>query len=617
MNRDQDRQRAFTRRALMLGAGKAALVAALGGRLYYLQVVEADRYRMLADENRISLRLIPPRRGLIVDRFGQPLAANRLNYRIVLVAEQARDVEGILDRLSRLVALSAFEREKALRDVQQRRRFVPVIVRENLSWEEVARIEVNAPDLPGVSIDVGQSRHYPYGPAAAHILGYVGPVAENELTGDPLLELPEFRIGKNGVERHYDLALRGSAGTSEVEVNAIGRVIRELSRREGRPGSETRLTIDIGLQEYAAIRIAEDTAAAVVMDVQTGEVVVLASSPAFDPNVFNGGLTNRMWRDLVDNPRSPLSNKAIAGQYAPGSTFKMVVTLAALEAEVITLSHTVFCSGVATLGDSRFHCWRRNGHGRMGVRSSLKESCDVFFYDIARRVGIDRIADMARRLGLGATLGVDLPGERPGLLPTRDWKLANIGESWQVGETLVAGIGQGYILTTPLQLATMTARLVNGGRAVSPRLTPLPADAPPPASLGLPQAALDAVLEAMVGVTNERQGTAYAARIHEEGMRMGGKTGTSQVRRITMAERQRGVRSNEEVPWHLRDHALFVGFAPIERPRYAVAVVVEHGGGGSAVAAPIARDILLEAQRRDPIGRGVAPGPVAALDLED
>ena len=504
-------------------------------------------------------------------------------------------------------------RSQVLREVGRKRSFVPITVRENLDWSEVARVEVNAPDLPGVTIDVGRSRFYPSTDVGAHVLGYVAAVSEDELNGDPLLELPGFKIGKSGVEKTYDGTLRGRAGTSQVEVNAIGRVIRELSRQDGEPGRDITLTIDQELQRFATQRLGEESGSAVVLDVLTGEVLALVSVPSFDPNAFNAGLSGADWSALVNNKRSPLSNKAIAGQYAPGSTFKMIVALAALENGVTSPEQTVFCNGKYEFGNGTFHCWKRWGHGRVDMVDAIAESCDVFFYDLARRVGIDRIAEMAGRFGLGQDLGIDLPGERAGLMPTKAWKLAVQGVAWQPGETLVAGIGQGFVLTTPLQLAVMTARLVNGGRSVVPRITRREQDSEASGEADLQidvaSAHLRLVRRGMDEVVNGPMGTARAVRVEDQALAFGGKTGTAQVRRISERERQLGVRKNEDLPWHARDHAMFVGYAPLAEPRYAVAVVVEHGGGGSKVAAPIARDILLEVQRLDPVR--ATPQPLA------
>ena len=613
MNRDVERHKLFNRRCVMLVGGKAVLVSALIGRMYYLQVLESERYKTLAEQNRINLRLLPPPRGRVIDRFGVPLANNQQNYRVLLIPEDTRDVAATLDSLDEIISVGPGERRRILRDVKRNRSFVPVTLRENLDWDEVARIEVNAPDLPGVMIDVGQSRDYPHADQLAHVLGYVAAVSPKDQTGDPLLELPGFRVGKAGLEKIHDLNLRGRGGSSQVEVNAYGRVIRELRRKEGEPGAEISLTIDMGLQKMASQRMADESAAAVVLDVHNGDVLAMVSTPSFDPNLFNTGLSAVQWKGLVNNPRAPLINKTIAGRYSPGSTFKMCVLLAALEKGVITPSSRIFCTGFLELGAARFHCWKKHGHGLVDAHQATVQSCDVFFYDIAKRTGIERIAAMARRLGLGAQLGIDLPGEQAGLVPTPKWKRGALDAPWHQGETLIAGIGQGYMLTTPLQMAVMTARIANGGFAVKPHLTRAitkdgvmkSKEADKFDSLDLPLRHLEIVRAAMNDVVNSPRGTAYRSRIKEPEFAMAGKTGTVQVRRISKAEREKGVRKNEDLPWKVRDHALFVGFAPADNPRYAVSVVVEHGGGGSKVAAPIARDILAEAQRRGSAGRPV------------
>ncbi len=613
-SRDNDRQKFFTRRAALLAGGQFGLLTALVGRMYYLQVVESKRYQTLAEENRINTRLIPPSRGRILDRFGVPVAVNQQNYRVLIKSENTPDVPAVLDRLAMIISIDADEKARILKEIRRTKKFVPVTVREFLEWEDVARLEVNAPDLPGVTIDVGERRFYPHGIAAAHVLGYVGAPRREDLTGDPLLELPGFRIGRSGIERAFDKPLRGSAGASQLEVTAVGRVIRELDRQEGDKGRDVVLTMDMALQRAAMRRLGEEAGSVVVMDVAMGGLIVQASTPSFDPNAFTEGLSNAQWRALADNERAPLRNKAIAGEYAPGSTFKMIVALAALEEGVITPRSRYFCSGHMEVGDGRFHCWRREGHGHVDLERGIAESCDVYFYEIARKIGIDKIAKMAERFGLGTKLALDSPGERSGLIPTKSWKRAVIGQPWVLGETLLAGIGQGFVLTTPLQLATMTARMVNGGKAVLPHLARdrmfredmIARGKPEYPSINVDPAHLKILMDTMEKVTDDPRGTAHAARIKRPDMSMAGKTGTAQVRRISLRERESGVRKNEELPWRFRDHALFVGYAPIENPRYAISVVVEHGGGGSSVAAPIARDVMIETLERDPAR--LAPG---------
>jgi len=608
---NKEKAKTFTRRSLMIAGGQAALMSLLAGRLYYLQVIQSDEYSMMADENRMNIRLLAPLRGRIMDRFGEEIASNRQNYQVVLIREQTDSVEKTLEHLSELVPVPESDWARVLKETKRKRGFVPIPVMENLTWEEFARINVHSPELPGIQLEVGQTRYYPYGPLFAHTVGYVGAVSERDLQNlepDPLLELPGFRIGKNGIEKYYDLSLRGAAGTSRVEANAYGRVIRELDRQEGRPGDDLVLTIDAELQKYAAQRMGQESAAAVVMDIHTGDILSLVSVPSFNPNSFTTGISHKEWRGLQNNPKRPLGNKAVAGQYPPGSTFKMIVALAALEHGAISMDHEVYCSGSTKLGKHKFHCWKRGGHGKLNLRESIEQSCDVFFYDIARKVGIDKIAEMANRFGLGETLGLDLRGEKVGLIPTKDWKQAVKGERWQVGDTFNAGIGQGYVLSTPLQLAVMTSRLANGGKAVTPRLVkqkqqPLKEgeEAPEIPDLGLNKTYLRYVLDGMYDVMNGKKGTGRASKIKVKGWEVAGKSGTAQVRRISKKERLTGVLKAEERPWEERDHALFVAYAPFDEPRYAVAVIVEHGGSGSKAAAPIASDLLKEALRLDPV----------------
>jgi penicillin-binding protein 2 len=616
MQRELLRQKLLTRRAAILGAGQAALFAGLAERLYQLQVVDSSQYRLLADENRISVRLIAPPRGRILDRFGTPLADNQPNYRVVIVREEAGDLAATLDAVGRLVSLGDNDRRRILRDLRQHHPFVPVVIRENLSWDEMARIEVTIPELPGISIEQGLTRFYPLGATAAHTLGYVAAVAERDLNGDPLLELPDFRIGKAGIEKAQDTALRGTAGTRQVEVNAFGRVVRELTRSEARAGADVVSTLDKAMQEFATTRCAqEQSVASVLLDALTGDVLALVSYPGFDPLAFSTGLSQAQWQSLSGDPAHPLVDKAVAGVYPPGSTFKPVVAAAALSAGAMTPQTVVFCPGFLQLGNATFHCWRPGGHGPVRLRDAIKRSCDVYFYETAKRLGIDRLAEVARQFGYGAPLGLDIPGERGGLIPDRDWKLRTTGVAWQKGETLIAGIGQGDVLATPLQIATMVARMATG-RAVIPRLVrpngvmAQGGDqyAPDFAALRIDPQIRALVLDGMNAVVNEEGGTAYASRIKEPGMAMGGKSGTSQVHRLAGREHGR----EENIPWKDRDHSLFVAFAPVDAPRYVCATIVEHGGFGSEVCAPICRDILTEVQRRDPARRLPAGAAVAA-----
>jgi penicillin-binding protein 2 len=590
------------RRVLALFGLQAAAAGGLALRLRQLQIDEGALYRTLAEENRINMRLLAPARGEIFDREGRPLAENRQNLRVVIVRESAGGVDETLQRLAQVIDLSPAEQERIARDLERKASFVPVVAAEFLDWESFARINANAPALPGVRPDVGLTRHYPEGADFAHVLGHVGRVNQRELDGpggdDPLLQLPDFQIGKNGVEKVEEPRLRGLAGARRIEVNAAGRVIREIDRDEPQPGADLRLTIDRDLQRYAMRRMGEESAATVVMDVETGDMLCAASAPGFDPNQFVVGIGHAAWKALLEDDHRPLANKVVSGQYPPGSTFKMVVALAALEAGLTHPGETVFCNGGYQLGRRRFHCWRRGGHGWMDCRDAIKQSCDVYFYEMAKRVGVDAITAMSNRLGLGVRPEISQTAIAEGLTPTREWKRARHEAPWHVGDSLNIGIGQGFMLATPLQLAVMTARLATG-RAVRPRLIRDVAGVAQPlaeaSALGLAPRHLALMRDSMDAVMNERGGTARKSRIYDPAGRFAGKTGTSQVRRITMAERARGVFRNEDLPWNRRDHGLFVGYAPSAAPRYAISVVVEHGGGGSSAAAPIARDVMMRA----------------------
>ncbi|NCY24261.1 MAG: penicillin-binding protein 2, partial [Alphaproteobacteria bacterium] len=540
-------------------------------------------------------------RGRILDRNGQVVAGNRLNWRVLLVAEQTQDIAASLETFSRIVPLTENERARVERELRRRRRFVPTIVREFLTWEEMARIEVNSPDLPGILIDVGTTRLYPEGEHLAHMVGYVAPPAERDMDGDPLLQLPGVRVGRSGIEQYHDLALRGRAGAVQLEVNAVGRVIRELDRREGVAGQDIEISIDAELQKTLRGKIEEGTSV-VVLDARNGEVLAMASQPSFDPNIFNSGVSGAQWRQWTANRATPLINKATNGLYAPGSTFKMVVALAALEARVTTPGERISCPGHLDFGDTRFHCWNRSGHGGQDMRTAIKLSCDVYFYEMARRVGINRIAAMGRRFGMGVDLDVELPGTRRGLMPTREWREAQ-GRPWNIGDTIVHGIGQGFYQLTPLSLATMAARLASG-RAVQPHLTRSVGgravrggraeDWP---MLGIPDRDLRLIRESMWAVVNEAGGTAASARLPAGYGQIAGKTGTTQVRRVSREQRERGYNVNA-VPREWRPHALFVAYAPYDNPQYAVSVVVEHGTSGSAAAAPLAKDIMVDTFNR-------------------
>lgn len=601
--RDTDESaRRINRRALLMGGIMASTFTVLGARMRYLSIEQADQFRLLAEENRINMRLIPPERGLIQDRDGTLIAGNEQNYRVTVTREDAGDVQEILNRLSHLIPLTADDMDRVMKDVKRNSAFVPIIVADRLDWNDFSKVAMNAPTLPGVTPEVGLSRHYPLYEDFAHVVGYVGPVSDRDLAElqdpDPVLKIPKFQIGKIGVERWMEDTLRGTAGNKRIEVNAVGRVMRELERTDGTPGADIRLTIDADVQNFVQARLGDASAAAVVMDVNTGDLIAITSAPSFNPNLFVRGISQKDYSGLMEDDHRPLANKAVQGAYPPGSTFKIATALAALNAGAITTETTVYCPGYIEFGGRRFHCWKHGGHGKVNLARSLAESCDVFYYEVAQKVGIDKISEMGRKLGMGVRHDLPMSAIAEGNMPTKDWKFSRHGQEWRIGDTINASIGQGYVLASPLQLAVMTARVATG-KMVVPRLVRSIADREVPIAdpelLGMDTSGLRSVREGMFAVMNSQRGTAYSSRIADDTMQLAGKTGTSQVRNISTAERARGVTSNDDLPWDRRDHALFVGYAPYDNPRYSVAVVVEHGGGGSAVAAPIARDAILRA----------------------
>ncbi len=597
----QDKTGGISRRAMVLGGIQGLVIGTLAWRMRDLQVNQSSEYRLLSDENRIRDRLLLPERGLIFDRNGIPLAENLPNYRIVMIREQAGDVRSVLAQLARIIDLPLERREDIFKTM---RKFGPskkVPVVEQLSWDDFARVSANAPALPGIITEVGLNRNYPMQEDYSHVIGYVGPVSEADLKRfedpDQIILSPGFQIGKTGLEREKGDILRGVAGTQRVEVNAVGRVMRELGRNDALKGADLQLTLDHDLQHYAQYRLEGESAAAVVMDVNSGDVRAMASTPGFDPNKFIYGITTKYWNSLIENDYRPLADKTISGAYPPGSTVKMVTALAALEDGVVDPEEEIMCRGYIEVGNRRFHCWKRGGHGRMNLTNGLKQSCDVYYYEISQRIGIEKMALMARRFGFGAKPPLPLPSLSGGLAPNKQWKFDRYKEEWRIGDTLNAAIGQGFVLASPMQLAVMTARLASG-RAVQPRIVQRTNGVAEPLTrapdMQITPNNLDLVKLGMFRVGNEPRGTAYRSRINEPTLAMAGKTGTAQVKGISLEDRAAGL-NDDEVPWKYRDHALFVGFAPYDNPRYAISVVIEHGGSGSGAAAPVARDIMLRA----------------------
>ena len=592
----------FSRRSFVLLAVQMGVIGVLAWRMRQLQIEDSDRYRLLAEENRINTRLIPPIRGLIFDKNGKIIANNRQNYRIVIIREEADDIQKVLENLSKLIPISSKTRDSIGKEIMKYKPFVPVTVAEDLTWENFAKVAANLPSLPGLMPEVGYSRSYTENEIMAHIVGYVGPASKADIKrlpkSNPLFQIPNFPVGKTGIERELNSRLTGSAGVSRQEVNATGRVMRELTRDIGKPGEDIQLTINTELQKFAMKRMKDLSASAVVLDAKNGDILAMSSTPSFDPNKIVSGISNKDWQGLLSDEKRPLSNKSVSDAYPPGSLFKMVVAISALETGVISSLEEINCTGMYEVGESKHHCWLATGHGKMNLIKAIKRSCDVYFYKIAQRVGIEAIAATSKKFGFSQTFELPVSAISSGLIPTKAWKRSKFNTEWLLGDTLNVGIGQGYILSTPMQIAVMTARL-SQGRAIIPHLVNALDGKIIPRnyidSIKVQDFIFSEIRKGMISAVNDEDGTAYKSRIINPKFKLAGKTGTAQVRRITELEREQGVTKNEDLPWSKRDHALFTGYAPIENPKYAISVIVEHGGGGSAVAAPIARDIILYA----------------------
>ena len=605
-----------TRRGLLVGGLQLGFCGLLAWRMHHLQVEKADSFRLIADENRINIRLIPNQRGEIYDRNGVKLAGNEASYKITMVAEDAGDISLILERLSKIIKLSPEDINRSKAELDRSVKFLPVTIVDRLERDDIAKIAVNAPMLPGINPEIGFSRTYPLGEIFAHVVGYVGPVSSRDLElredPDPLLRIPRFQIGKVGIERELETTLRGKAGIKRVEVNALGRVMREIERKEGSKGANLKLTLDTNLQAYVRARLGTESASVVVLDCKSGEILAICSSPAYDPNKFVRGISFNDYGILRDDNHRPLASKTVQDAYPPGSTFKMVTVLAALEAGIIDHREKIRCNGHVEVSSRKFHCWKRDGHGNVDLVKSLRESCDVYYYELAQRVGIEKIAEVARVLGLGKSFNIEMSAVTSGIVPDKLWKQNARSREWVVGDTVNSSIGQGYVLSSPLQLAVMMARIATGNE-ILPKLIKsingFESDAVP-GELSLNKNNLKLIRKALFEVTNDKRGTAYHSRVLDKKSKIIGKSGTSQVRNISTVERTLGVLENKDLPWDQRDHALFVNYAPYDDPKIAVSVVVEHGGSGSTVAAPIARDITLQA-----IYKGTPP--ITAYPVED
>jgi penicillin-binding protein 2 len=584
---------AFTRRAMVLGGAQGAMAALLAGRMGWISIAENEHYKLLSESNRVQLRLIPPRRGWIVDRHGQPIAINRSDFRVDLIPDRIVDEDGIIAELTQLLGLPGDEVQRIRDELKRAAGYQPVPVAENLDYAKYAAVTVRLPELPGVSPLRSFSRFYPDGAAVGHLVGYVGTPNKEEYEAEnknPLLITPGFKVGKDGLEKTMEPRLRGRPGAQRVEVTARGKLVKELSTLSDRGGGMLPLTIDAGLHAYAARRLGDNSGCVTVLDCRTGEILAMPSMPAYDPNSFSDGISHAEWDLLSKDDHLPLVNKTLQGLYPPGSTVKPMMSLALLQAGIDPEAR-VNCSGAYRVGNAVFHCAKRGGHGPIAMHEAIIKSCDIYYYHMGRTAGIDALAPVARGFGLGKEYDLPVPSQRYGTVPDPAWLKRKYKRDWETYDTVNLSIGQGYLLVNPLQLAVMAGRIASG-HAIEPRLLRTKT-MPSPPPVGVTAEHLAFVRDAMGGVVNSGRGTASVAKLPLEGVLLGGKTGTAQVRRITMAERASGVRSNESLAWKMRDHSLFVGFAPVDNPRYACSVIVEHGGWGASVAAPIARDTLL------------------------
>lgn len=606
-----ERQGVFHRRAFLLGGFSGLALTALGARLAHLQLVETQRYEKLSASNQFNFKLDPPPRGLIVDRNGEVLASNRPNFRLLVSHDKGQDPEATLKTLAAFVPLDDDRQRRLTRDIAAAPRRAPVSVMEDMTWEQFSAINIRAPELPGVTADMGEVRVYPHGGAFAHVIGYVAKVNKEDLTptgpnADPILLHPGFRIGRQGVEKAFDLDLRGKPGAKKVEVDANGREVRQDSDGDIRaiPGKKIQLTLDVDVQNRAIEVMGEESGAIVVMDCRTGDLLCMASAPSFDANRFVRGLSGPEYRALANYERKPLLDKVMSGTYPPGSTFKPTVALAALSAG-IDPEQRVHCSGGWYWGGRTWRCWRHGGHGSQNMHDAIKNSCDIYFYQTALRIGPDPIARAAHAMGFGEIFDIGIPGQKAGVVGSREWKRRAVKREpvWQPGDTVSYGIGQGYVAVNALQLAVMTARLANGRKALNPRLIKAIGDREtPPGDLGVdlpfPHEHLAYVRGGMEAVANDVSGTAYRqSQLGLGDVKMAGKTGTAQVRSYAGL----ASRSSEGVAWRLKDHNLYVAFAPYDDPRYALSVIVEHGGmGGATAAAPRAREVMRTVLLKDP-----------------
>ena len=602
MLNDRKIKNKILRRVLILGSFKLIVFSAIIGRLYKLQVVDSEKYKTLSDSNRISIKFHVPSRGKIIDAQGNIIADNKNVYSLTYSYYNRNNIDSVLKSLKNLLNINdeemvlIFERINNLNKNQK-----SILLKEYLSWKELSIIYVNIDALPGVRINTASIREYSRGSYYAHTVGYTSYFGDKNKNADYEQNIPFLLKGKNGIEKIYDSFLKGVPGKEEIEVNATGNYVRRLSMITSKPGKDIQLTINSEVQDYAHKAIGPNIGAALVLDAKNGDIICSASTPSYDPNIFSKTLYESSWEKIINSPNAPLVNRPINGLYPPGSTFKPVVALAALQNGLITDQDKIYCNGTYVLGNRKFHCWKNSGHGYLNLSDAIAQSCDVFFYDLALRLGIDKISETAKLLGFGKYYD-EYYGIPKSIVPNKKWKKDNFNESWQKGETLNVGIGQGFLLSTPLELAIMTGNIINNGNIISPNIIKSISgqniknnNVNKGNNFNIEH--LNIVKNAMYKVMNSPKGTAWKSRISDEDFQIAGKTGTSQVRIISAKEREAGIIKNEDLPYEKRDHALFIGFAPFKNPKYITTVILEHAGGGASYAAPVARDLLIATRK--------------------
>ena len=598
----QSKSQLISRRMFILSSLKIAVFIGIICRLFYLQISENIKWRSLSDKNRLREWKTAPPRGIIEDYFGEKIALNTQVFQLHMIPENVPNLEELFFKLSRIIDFNERKKTNLIKRLKKRKPWEPIIISDNLSWSEFSRLNLFLHEIQGIKPVVAVARKYLEDGSSSHIIGYVSEISVKDLENSELLRkinIPGLKTGKNGLEKSLNEEMIGKPGLQRFEVNAYGKRIKELKFVQGIPGKNYRTTLDINVQKFASELLKDKSGSICVMDIYTGDIIAMVSSPTFDANKFVHGITSKDWQDLINNDKKPLINKSISGLYPPGSVIKPLVALSALENDVISPNTTTECKGEIELYGHKYHCWKEKGHGFLRLREAIKQSCDIYFYEVARRLGVDRLAETANKFGLGNKVFNIFNEERAGLVPTTKWKLKNIGRGWVLGETLLAGIGQGYFQVTPIQLCLMTAQLANGGYKIKPKIiyneqalqSTTDASREQFGQLYRNQENVKFVLDAQFGATNEPMGTSYRSRHVKPEYIFAGKTGTSQIRSITEEERELKIKQ-KDLPYKRRDHALFTAFAPYKNPRYAFSVVIEHGGAGSSAAAPLAKKVI-------------------------